>query len=60
MRELLETQAIQSNYSYRVQPLPSAWVVDLPSTWEELHESQRGHGVFRKAKSAWDAFDPKC
>ena len=46
----LSTFAENSGYSIRTQTLANCWSLALPSTWAELHQSQRGSGVHRKAK----------
>jgi CelD/BcsL family acetyltransferase involved in cellulose biosynthesis len=48
--EQLANFADKANFSTRTQPLANSWSLALPSTWAELHQSQRGHGVHRKAK----------
>lgn len=42
--------ADDASFSLRTVPLANSWSLALPSSWEELHERQRGHGVHRKAK----------
>lgn len=42
--------ATNAGFSLRTQTLAHTWTLDLPSTWDELHQSQRGHSVHRKAK----------
>ena len=46
----LETAAETAGFSMRRQSMVNSWSLELSSSWSELHESQRGHGVFRKAK----------
>ncbi len=46
----LETAATVANYSMRRQEMVNSWSLDVPSSWSEYLDSQRGHGVFRKAK----------
>ena len=46
----LEQCAEATGFSMRRQAMVNSWSLDLPRTWSELHESQRGHGVFRKSK----------
>ena len=40
----------EASFSMRTQPMVNSWSLDLPSSWAELTERQRGHGVHRKAK----------
>ncbi len=42
--------ADKAGYSIRTQAIANSWSLALPDTWAELHQSQRGHGVHRKAK----------
>ncbi len=46
----LATFANDSGYSMRVQPMVNSWSLKLPASWIELHQSQRGRSVYRKAK----------
>jgi len=42
--------ANDAGFSLRTQPMGNSWSLELPSSWAELQERQRGHGVHRKAK----------
>ncbi len=46
----LEASAAAANFSMRRQEMVNSWSLELPSSWSEFLDSQRGHGVFRKAK----------
>ena len=48
-----------AGYSMRMQSLANSWSLALPSTWAELHQSQRGHGVHRKAKKCMSRLESK-
>ncbi len=45
--------ANEAGYSIRVQPMVNSWSLNLPSTWSELQQSQRGRSVYRKAKKCF-------
>ncbi len=46
----LEQFSNDAGFSMRMQPMVNSWTLELPSSWEELTERQRGHGVHRKSK----------
>ena len=45
--------ASQTGYSIRIQPMVNSWLLRLPSSWNELHQSQHGRSVHRKAKKCF-------
>ena len=45
--------ADEAGYSMRVQPLVNSWSLELPASWSELQQSQRGRSVYRKAKKCF-------
>ncbi len=51
--------ADKADYSMRIQKQANSWSLALPSTWAELHHSQRGHGVHRKAKKCMSRLESK-
>ncbi len=42
--------ASDASFSLRTENMANSWSLELPSSWQELHERQRGRGVHRKAK----------
>ncbi len=57
--EPLTQFASHAGYSLRTQSLANSWSLELPGTWAELHQSQRGHGVHRKAKKCISRLESK-
>ena len=53
----LTTFANETGFSIRVQPMVNSWLLPLPASFSALHQSQRGHSVYRKAKKCFGRID---
>lgn len=53
----LASFAETAGFSIRSQKFANCWSLPLPSSWGELHQSQRGHGVHRKVKKCLSRLD---
>jgi len=45
--------AKDEGYSIRVQPMVNSWSLQLPNSWSDFLQSQRGRSVYRKAKKCF-------
>jgi len=45
--------AEDAGYSIRIQPMVNSWSLQLPGSWSDLQQSQRGRSVYRKAKKCF-------